>query len=340
MFKLLLLGPLPTKSNQLITGGAIVLFSDLLDQLCKCQIQFEVIDTNKRNYSNSFLAVISITFKIIIKSFKVDHISLHSSRDYIYLGILVILIAKIYNKKTSLRKFGGQLISTIGNQYTSNEKKIIELIKKFDYLFVETKELTNYFNSIRTNTYWFPNVRPRVAETYIKKEYTKKFVFISHIIRDKGVGEILEASRNFDESYSFHFYGQFSNSDFKVSDFSSINVSYRGMLKKEEVISAMRQYDVVLLPSYKEGYPGIIIEAYSVGLPIIATNLSSISEICKDGIHGKLVNPKNITELISAIDYINKENYSFMAKNCFDAFKQFESKPNTEKFINIIQNKN
>ena len=86
-------------------------------------------------------------------------------------------------------------------------------------------------------------------------------------------------------------------------------------------------YDVLILPTYHEGegYPGIILEAFSLGLPVISTNWNSIPEIVKHNENGLLVPIKDVDSLIKAILYFNQNNYQNFRTNAINSFDQFDS---------------
>ncbi len=60
----------------------------------------------------------------------------------------------------------------------------------------------------------------------------------------------------------------------------------------------LKAFNIFILPSLKEGFPWIILEAMSAGLPIISTNVGAIPEIIEDKKQGLLIEPKN-PELIA-----------------------------------------
>lgn len=69
-------------------------------------------------------------------------------------------------------------------------------------------------------------------------------------------------------------------------------------LNPEEYMAAS---DVVCLPSYREGFGNVIIEAAAVGIPAIGTRIYGLSDAIEDGHSGLLFNPKDISELANCM---------------------------------------
>jgi len=335
---ILLIGPLINKHNPKITGGAIVLFNNLLEELNESKVNYLLIDTNKENYTNMIIAYISIFLQIFIKQFKVNHISLHSSRDYLFFAPYIIILGKVFSKSTSLRKFGGEAL-TVYNSSIGLKKKILTFIFiNIDFFFLEMKNMVYGFTELNKNTFWFPNVR-QVPKIEIKtKEFSKKFVFISQIFKEKGIDEILEASTYLPQEYTIDLYGPIKDSKYTDEYLKQYPVCYCGALDSENVLSKLNEYDILLLPTYYkgEGYPGIVIESYSIGIPIIVTNLTGLSEITDHQRTGLLIEPKNIEALVKAILYFDKKNYSAMSKYAKEKFSNFNASEQTYKFLKII----
>lgn len=335
---ILLMGPRMNRKDPLYVGGAIAVFEELITQFDKENIQYCVIDTNKKNYSNIFSAYLSIVLKSFIQQRVCTHISLHSSRDYMLLGLIIIFIGKIFNKKTSLRKFGGEALSVYSKSRGIKKKILRFIFTHIDVLFFEIKDLVRFFSEINTNCFWFPNVRNRIVEPTLPRKFEKKFVFMSHVNREKGMDEILEASLQLDSNYTIDIYGLITDEKYNVEYFEKYNVSYRGAIESNSVIEILNKYDVLLLPSYKEGYPGIVIEAYSLGIPIISTTLKNIKEIVTSNETGILVAPGNVQELIDAIQYFNDENYTKISKHAYMKFDDFRSDIQIKLFLERVTN--
>jgi len=340
MAKILLIGPRTRKINPEKTGGVIVLFEQLIYELDQLGIDKIIIDANGANYKNKFRAFSTVIIKILLNIRKVDHVSLHgTAATYLFIAPFAILACKLFGKTLSLRKFAGNF-----NQFYEGggklRRKLIEFIlKNADYSFFETKFLVEYFSKWNDNTFWFPNVRERTFTPELPRSFKKRFVFISHVSKGKGIDQILEASNQIDKSYTIDIYGPIMYGEYTEEDFKNFNVTYKGALKHDQVLPTLNKYDVLLLPSYRaeEGYPGIIIEAYSLGIPIISTSLKSIKEICDNGVEGILVTPKNIPEMVFAIKYFNSVNYSDFSSHAFKKFEIFRSDIHTNSFLDKLQ---
>lgn len=333
--KILLMGPRINRENPLQIGGAITLFEELISQFDKNMISYDIVDTNKKNYSNIIVAYMIIFIRILRKQKGCTHISLHSSKDYLILALPVILLGKLFNKKTSLRKFGGEASSVyIKNSWL--KKGLMKFIFiNIDTLFFEIKHMVTFFSKINEKCFWFPNVRHRIIEPELPRKYQKRFVFISSVKHEKGIDEIIEATKQLDDTYVIDIYGPIQDSKYSTEYFKKNHISYKGAIETDKVIQTLCTYDVLLLPTYYkgEGYPGIIIEAYSLGIPCISTTLHGIKEIVDNYKTGILMEPKNVRELVSAINFFTDENYPAMAKNAYLRFDDFSSTLQTKLFL-------
>ncbi len=60
-------------------------------------------------------------------------------------------------------------------------------------------------------------------------------------------------------------------------------------------------FDIFVLPSLKEGFPWVVLEAMSAKLPVVATRVGAVPEIIEDGIQGYVVPPGDSHELAERI---------------------------------------
>lgn len=338
MSKILIIGPKMTEDN-LSYGGVVVLFNDFINQLKKHHINHTIIDINKNKYKYNLFVFIVINFKILLNLKKHSHISLHgTANNFIFLGPILVIYCKLFNKKLSLRKFAGNFDKIYQNS-SIYKKKIIEFIlMNSDCVFFETKYLIDFFIKFNVNTYWFPNVRSK-SEFNTDLNFNKKFIYVGNIQEEKGIDDLLNAIKYLPSDYSVDFYGNIKEDKYYDKDkWQNKIISYEGVIKPSEVQKKISKYDVLILPSYREGYPGVIIEAFSVGVPVIATELKGISEIVKNGVSGILVPTNNPVKLSEAIKYFDNENYLQFCNDAKLSFNNFETTIKTNEIIKLILN--
>ena len=101
------------------------------------------------------------------------------------------------------------------------------------------------------------------------------------------------------------------------------NVTFLGFMNSNEVAHSMQQADALIMFSNFEGMPVTIIEGLCCGLPIIATNVGSISELVNES-NGILLNLGDEKALLNAILQMkeNQQNYSakIISENAISKF--------------------
>ena len=170
---------------------------------------------------------------------------------------------------------------------------------------------------------------------------TIKFVFLSRIVEQKGSGVIIEATKilnkQFKDKFLVDFYGRIDDEYgcFSKEIDNIRNISYRGFLdlRNPENYDILASYDVMLFPTFwhGEGFPGIMIDAFISGLPVIATDWHMNKEILQENVTGLFVQPNNVGDLVDAMNkvIINPAVIEVMSKNC----QKEAMKYNTESVI-------
>jgi len=333
--KYLMIGPCKYKKNSNRTGGVIVLFENLLDYCKKHNYEYIIVDTNKSNYANKLIAYISILYFITKNISKVSHVSLHgTAKDYVMIAPFTVLIGKLLHKHVSLRKFAGNFDAKYNNASMLKKYIIRKTLQHASINFFETKYLVKYFKNFNNKTFWFPNVRDK--NNFVTNEkYEKKFIFLGAVSKEKGIEILCQASNLLSQEYQIDIYGSFSD-DFSEDYFKNYNVQYKGPLSSDKVIETMKTYNILLLPSFREGYPGVIIEAFSVGMPVIASRLQGIEEMIEQG-SGILIDTGNPQQLKEVIASINQETYSSCRSAAIKQFEKFDSDIQTHLFFERLQ---
>ncbi len=79
-------------------------------------------------------------------------------------------------------------------------------------------------------------------------------------------------------------------------------VSFAGRLPEEETLAEIARVDLLVLPSFMEGLPIVLMEAMAIGVPVVASRVAGIPELVEDGETGLLFTPSDWDELASRID--------------------------------------
>lgn len=82
------------------------------------------------------------------------------------------------------------------------------------------------------------------------------------------------------------------------------NYEYLGIISGKEKLDRIKNCTVFVLPSYSEGFSMAILEALTLGKPIVCTPVGAMGEIIKDGVNGFLVAPGDLEGLKQAIERI------------------------------------
>jgi glycosyltransferase involved in cell wall biosynthesis len=135
----------------------------------------------------------------------------------------------------------------------------------------------------------------------------KKLLFVGNLKHDKGVMELLEAFAALaGRTHQLTIVGdgvmRGEMQYFVQSQSLSERVHFAGSLPHARLPALMRDTDLLVLPSYREGVPNVILEAMASGLPVVASDVGGIPEIVELGVSGFLVPAMNAKVLTQAIE--------------------------------------
>ncbi|MCZ2101948.1 MAG: glycosyltransferase family 4 protein [Chitinophagales bacterium] len=338
--KILFLANTPVVGIPASFGGATVLAQEILSYLDRDErIEVQAYPL-RRTWKPKWhiLDHLLWVFKFPWIARKLDIVSMHATWDYTFTTApLLWLWAKLMNKKVVYHFFGGNFHEQYEVLPSFLKWVYKNTLLKSDTLFLETKALVTYFSELGvSNVQWLPNARRAAPLKRDDKPFERRFVFISRVIPEKGISEIMEAAGQLPMGYIVDVYGPMDDRYFHENDFHSVRLNYKGVLNPDQVTNILSQYDVLLLPTWfqYEGYPGIVLEALSLGIPVISTYWNAIPEIIEDGFNGKLIHIKNSKELLNAILYFNQENYKNFSKNALNSFEAFDCDVVFQKIVN------
>ncbi|MDD5091562.1 MAG: glycosyltransferase [Candidatus Wallbacteria bacterium] len=309
-------------------GGAIVLQNDFYKFCRENRVRLKIFPTNRIKESGplqliNFCLLVGSLLALLKKGQPV--MACFARRGCMTAGPVFWIISRLKGSKMILRVFGGKF-DTIFNDFGPLISWLMKVtILKSDLIFLETRRLANEISG-QANVRWLPNSRSRVEGVKGFKEFRKKLVFFGHVREDKGVLDAIAAADILGCEYELDIFGPIHSRSITEKYFLKHNARYRGILNPNQCRDAMKKYDVLLLPTFfdEEGYPGVIIEGYSLGIPCITTFWMDIPEMVKDGISGILIRPGDVNGIVQAVKTIEAD-YDKFAAGAWEMFDKFDS---------------
>lgn len=174
----------------------------------------------------------------------------------------------------------------------------------------------------------------------------------ARVVREKGFIEAVEALKILvDEGMRVRLYLT------GVTPFSADNVfleELKGLIKsyrldehvvflgwRDDIQSVIAYADAMILPSYSEGFPRVVIEAMLLKVPVVVTPVGGVVDVVENKVTGMVIEKKSAASLYSSIAYIynNKAVCDVMVNNAFlFAQKEFDRSIQTDLFFNVLNN--
>lgn len=150
------------------------------------------------------------------------------------------------------------------------------------------------------------------------------FIFVGRLVGDKGINELVKAFEIFQYSHpnsKLLLVGDFEN------DLDPLSIEVLNIIKTNiNIILVGFQPDVrpyfaisnlLVFPSYREGFPNVVMQAGSMELPSIVSNINGCNEIIQDGINGIIIPVKNIDSIVAKMSllFVDKSLYTELKAN-------------------------
>ncbi len=167
-------------------------------------------------------------------------------------------------------------------------------------------------NGIDTN-HFNPNLITDENKKKLRKElgFTKDdfvFIFVGRIVKDKGVNELVNVFNKLSKikvNCKLLLVGPYENRlDPLLKQTQTL------ITENEHILSVGMQKDirpyvaisnVLTFPSYREGFPNVVLQASAMGLPCIVTNINGCNEIITNGYNGIIIPPKDENALFDSM---------------------------------------
>jgi glycosyltransferase involved in cell wall biosynthesis len=236
-------------------------------------------------------------------------------------GLLCMMAAKVVGVPIRLHTFTGLVWPTA----TGLSRKILMMTDKMTaacatHIIPEgegvKQDLQRCITKKPMKVLGYGNVRG-VDLNYWKRNTEKEehqlltFIFVGRIVRDKGVNEMVAAFVKINQQFPktrLLLVGPYEENLDPVlpetKQMIDICESIEAVGGQKDVRPFYEQSDVLVFPSYREGFPNVVIEAGAMELPSIVTDINGSREIIEDGKNGQIVPPRNEQVLYNAMKWM------------------------------------
>lgn len=229
----------------------------------------------------------------------------------VYVPLLAIQKRLFNKRKIHYIVIGGWL-----PQFLLKHKSLVKYLMIFDGIYVETYTMKKALEAQGfKNIFVMPNGKKLVSlteeELIVSLEKPYKLCTFSRVMKEKGIEDAIEAVISANEklgytAFSLDIYGQIEDTQLEWFEEQKRKftgyIHYGGLVSFDKSVEVLKTYFALLFPTYYEGegFAGTLIDAFSAGVPIIASDWKYNSEIVTENV-GLLYPANNQMALVNIL---------------------------------------
>lgn len=317
--RLLLVSPIPPPMGGIATWTQAVMRSPLADRF-----ELRVIDTSPSEHASvsggsrlrldrvgHAVRILAAVLRELV-SFRPHIVHVNTSYFWAFLRDgLSAWIAKAFRARVLLHFRGGDFPEFVEASRPLVRRTILATLRRVDRLIALTHPTRSFLEPLARegSVRYLPNfvaledfgaVPDRAARTA-----RPEILFVGWLIEGKGVCELLEAAKRIRDA-RFTLIGpadtafgpRLRNALEGLED----HVRVLPPRARREILELYREADIFVLPTWREGFPNVVLEAMAAGLPVVATPVGAIPDAVCDGREGLLVPPRDAGALTAALE--------------------------------------
>ena len=316
---------------QLVRGLAqqgwnfVIVTSHDLEPEDELGIRYEIFDTHRKRFSFTNIIYNGLRLIKLVQSENPNLIYAVSHR-----AIFLARLANFFVRKKSIYAISGMgsLFSSKVDLKKSLKNSILQIVVTYIYKYLIRSQNSNFLLqnkddlelliklNITNSSRAFKIEGNGIEDSKFSNEQapisSTKFIMISRLLRDKGVLEFLQAAKNIlnkdnNRNCEFILYGDIDDANFNsisladIKPYLSSSIIYAGY--NSDIQTCIKNASVVVLPSYREGFPKVLMEAQASARPVITSNVTGCKDAILNGSTGFLVEPMDVNDLQDKIEF-------------------------------------
>jgi glycosyltransferase involved in cell wall biosynthesis len=254
--------------------------------------------------------IVLFALKILVDRPCICHIHL-SSHGSFYRKVPYIYLCDWLHIDTIIHVHPTHFLDFLSSLSPVKRKFAVHVLKKADRFIVLTESVSSALGELLPGIPINVIPNPIFLEQYQYDPNTKRedcnLIFLSSILKTKGVYELLEAAIKVKQQlpeFQLSFYGN------RDTDKLRQKVVERGVqdyvrvfdwVETEEKIRLLKKATALILPTYTEGIPNILLECLALGTPVLTTPVGGIPTIIENDVNGMFFPPREISPMVIRI---------------------------------------
>ncbi len=224
-------------------------------------------------------------------------------------------LLEIEGKKRTLLDFVEKITYRCATHVYPNSKGLKDIIIQNKYCNSNKLKVIANGSSNGIDTHYFnPEIFTQQQTISLKNELGIMpndfvFIFVGRLVKDKGINELVNAFQKLHNKYNA--IKLLLVGDYEADLDPLFPETLEAIATNNAILSTGFQYDVrpyfavsdaLVFPTYREGFPNVVMQAGAMGLPSIVTNINGCNEIIIESENGKIIPVKNEKAIFDAMN--------------------------------------
>ncbi len=165
-------------------------------------------------------------------------------------------------------------------------------------------------------------------------------VFVGRLSEEKGVRTLLKAWQSV-PSLKLKILGEglLREELEREATANALDVEFLGFVPNEDALEIIRNAKVQVIPSeWYEGFPMVVLEAYALGVPVVASRIGSLEEVIEQGVTGLRFTPGDAADLAATVNRLVADDGQLreMSQNALAIFNaKYTAEVNIDLLLSI-----